>query len=56
MFPPPAFGTVPVYTGMACRDLTGTDMAKSFRLEWDLLLQNLSSQGCLFCFISHREK
>jgi hypothetical protein len=45
-----------MYTGIAGRDLTDTDMAKSFRLEWDLVLQNLSCHGCLFCFILRREK
>jgi hypothetical protein len=45
MFPLPTLDYGPVYTGMAGRDLTGTDVAKSFRLEWDQLLQNLTSQA-----------
>ncbi|KAM0908815.1 hypothetical protein ACQ4PT_015213 [Festuca glaucescens] len=47
IFPILSFGCDAKYTSMAGRDLTGTEVAASFRRAWDRLLDNLSSQAIL---------
>ncbi|KAM0829010.1 hypothetical protein ACQ4PT_067157 [Festuca glaucescens] len=47
IFPILSFGCDARYTSMAGRDLTGTEVAASFRRAWDRLLDNLSSQAIL---------